>query len=392
MYQRVGSAAYKADLKNTEDLVELLDHPERELKFIHIAGTNGKGSCSHMIASILQEAGYTTGLYTSPHLLDFRERIKVNGQMILEKTVIEFVDRFEANMAELQPSFFEWTFGLALHHFREAACDLVVLETGMGGRLDSTNVVTPILSAITNVSMDHSQFLGDTVEKIAGEKSGIIKHGIPVVLGEMDHRAEEVMLGQAKTKGSPVHFSRDVRSWHPSDLQGKIQEKNIRLVTRAIDILAPQLSISEEALRDGLARVVANTGLRGRLETISEDPFILADIAHNEDAIRILVEEIEDFDRPVHCVLGTVNDKELDKILSLLPLGWTYYFTKADIPRALDVSELAQKADIRGLQGQKYEGVSDAVEAARKAMAANEMLVVTGSAFVVADFLSHLAK
>ncbi len=389
MFQRVGSAAYKADLSNTETLMELLGHPERDLYFIHVAGTNGKGSVSHMLASILQEAGYKTGLYTSPHLLDFRERIRINGKMIPEEAVIQFVEKNKESIGDIDASFFEWTFAMALHHFKQRKVDIVILETGMGGRLDSTNVVDPLLCLITNISKDHAQFLGNTLEAIAGEKAGIIKEGIPVVLGNIQEDLIPVFKSAAEKMHAPLSYTQKGLDLNPSDLKGQFQEENQAQVLSCLKYLS-EFQLSQESVRDGLSRVVENTGLRGRFERLSDIPLVIADIAHNKGSVELLIKEVGRLHRKVHCIWGVVNDKEISDILSILPKDWTYYFTQASIPRALPVDELSSLAEEQSLQGSSHPKVEEAYKAAIMEAQREDLVLISGSAFVVADALNSM--
>lgn len=390
MFHRIGAAAYKADLSNTHALMRMLGQPEQGLKCVHVAGTNGKGSTSHMIASVLQEAGYKTGLYTSPHLKDFRERIKVNGTMIPQDTVVDFVQQHRKTFDDIAPSFFEWTVALAFDHFRNSGTDIAVIETGLGGRLDSTNVVTPEVSVITNIGWDHADLLGGTIEAIAAEKAGIIKQGVPVVVGQADEMIHGTFENAAWKVGAPL------RSVHQSaeqpfalDLAGSYQAVNARTAVAAINVLREQgWRIDDDHLLKGLAGVVKNTGLRGRWETIGHAPPTIADVAHNEDGLRVVREQLarHTFDR-LHIVLGTVGDKDIDRMLAQLPQRATYYFCKADLPRGLDADRLRERATAFGLSGAAYTSVDGAFRAAREAATASDLVLVTGSVFVVAEVL-----
>lgn len=390
MYQRIGAAAYKADLSNTHALMEALGHPERGLRCVHVAGTNGKGSTSSLIASALQEAGYKVGLHTSPHLKDFRERFRINGAMVCEEVVTRFVEERRAAFEPIEPSFFEWGVAFALWWFRERQVDIAVLETGMGGRLDSTNVVTPEVSVITNIGWDHQQFLGDTLEKIAAEKAGIIKPGIPVVIGEAEGEVAEVFKRKALVAPSPITFV-DQRSALrlASALQGEHQVRNARTALAAIDVLCERgWSIPEAAVRSGFEKVLANTGLRGRWEAIGQTPLTIADVAHNVDGIRavnaMLARTPHD---QLRIVLGMVNDKDIDAVLALLPKNASYHFCKADIPRGMDADVLRSKAATLGLSGTSHGSVAEALKEAREAAEENDLVLVTGSVFVVAEAL-----
>lgn len=390
MYQRIGAAAYKADLSNTHALMEALGHPERGLRCVHVAGTNGKGSTSSLIASALQEAGYKVGLHTSPHLKDFRERFRINGGMVLKEAVIEFVEEHRAAFEPIEPSFFEWGVAFALWWFREQQVDIAVLETGMGGRLDSTNVVVPEVSVITNIGWDHKQFLGDTLKKIAAEKAGIIKPGIPVVIGEAEGEVAEVFKREALESSSPITFVDQHSALHvASALQGEHQERNARAALAAIEVLRERgWRIPEAEVVSGFANVVANTGLRGRWEVIGQAPLTIADVAHNVDGIRMVNAVLARTTHArLHIVLGMVNDKDIDAVLKLLPKNAAYHFCKADIPRGMDADVLRSKAEALGLHGTSHASVADALMAAQEAAEEHDLVLVTGSVFVVAEAL-----
>lgn len=388
IFQRVGKAAYKADLSNTHALCALLDNPENSFPAVHIAGTNGKGSVSHMIASVLQEAGYKTGLYTSPHLKDFRERIRINGEMIPEADVIAFVERYREGFEPIKASFFEITVGMAFHHFREEFVDIAVIETGLGGRLDSTNVVNPEVSVITSIGLDHTNLLGDTIAQIASEKAGIIKKGAPAVIGDLPAEAVKVMEAKAEEMQSPLFKTAHLRlPGLTTDLKGAWQLKNLRTALAALQQLHDNgWPFNDFHLVHGLAKIKENTGLRGRWETLRKSPLVIADIGHNEEAINAITAEFDliDYNR-LHIVLGTVNDKEVDRMLSILPNDATYYFCAANIPRSLDAKTLQEKAAALGKDGLVYGSVTDAVEAAKEAADANDVVFIGGSAFVVAE-------
>lgn len=416
MFHRIGAAAYKANLDNTLAISSLLGQPEQNFPSIHIAGTNGKGSTSHMLASILQEAGYKTGLFTSPHLKDFRERIRINGKMISQQSVIRFVEAWQNPFSEIQPSFFEWTFALATDHFSREKIDIAVMETGMGGRLDSTNIVKPVLTIITNIGYDHMQFLGDTLAKIASEKAGIIKQGIPLVVGETQDETKEVFITAAKNLQADITFAdhcftviehqplipgkkrielsilengqmHAIRLSCP--LTGRYQLKNLLTVMQAVTRLRQSgFMIPSEAVTRGISRVIKNTGLKGRWQVISKQPVTIADISHNKDGIRETMSHFgqQQFNK-LHVVLGVVNDKDVDAMLALLPAEARYYFCKANIPRGLDASVLAEKAKTRLLNGEVYPDVGSALKAAQLAAGIGEIVIVTGSAFVVAEIV-----
>jgi dihydrofolate synthase/folylpolyglutamate synthase len=416
MFHRIGAAAYKADLSNTIALCKILGNPEKEFKSIHIAGTNGKGSTSHFLASVMQESGYKTGLFTSPHLKDFRERIRINGKMISKRDVTAFVEQHLADFERIEPSFFEWTFALAAWYFAKENVDIAVLETGMGGRLDSTNVIKPVVTVITNIGLDHTQFLGNTLEEIAGEKAGIIKQGIPIVIGETHPETSSVFTEFAKrlqstitfadqhillnqtyfTKHRPPLLAAEFYSSITGDthklvspLSGKYQLKNLATVIGTIEKLIERgLTIQEEYINSGIRKVVKNTGLMGRWQTISKNPLTIADIGHNPDGINEVLEQIAlTPHKNLHFVIGVVNDKDVKTMLSKLPKNATYYFCKADIPRGLDAGELAKLAENFSLKGKVYASVKEALKAATNSAASNDLIMVGGSAFVVAEIL-----
>ena len=387
MYQMQGASAYKKDLTNTLLLSAHLGNPEKGLQCIHVAGTNGKGSVSSMLASILQEAGLRVGLYTSPHLKDFRERIKINGQDIPEDFVTRFIEAnktfFEAN----QLSFFEMTVGLSFDYFRQEQVDLAVIETGMGGRLDSTNIITPLVSVITNIGMDHTQFLGNTLQEIAGEKAGIIKPGVPVVVGEYTPETRPVFEAKAKACGSPVYFASDeVKGVYPSGLHDDYQHSNIKTVLKTVEVINERLFISDAAIRKGLLNVVKNTGLKGRWQQLRDNPVAIADTAHNSHGLKIVMAQLQKLHyHTLHIVLGVVNDKDLDSILPLFPKDARYYFCKPDVPRGLSALALKEAAAGYGLEGNAYPSVTAAYESALDEAAPEDLVYVGGSTFVVAE-------
>ncbi len=411
MYQRIGGAAYKADLSNTLRLCELLNHPEEKFRSVHIAGTNGKGSTSHLLASILQEAGLKTGLYTSPHYTDFRERIKINGQMIPETLVTNFIEKFRQDFEAIGLSFFEMTVGLAFDWFAQEAVDIAIIETGLGGRLDSTNVLTPLVSVITNIGMDHMRFLGDTLSAIAREKAGIIKPGIPVVIGESQDEVMEEFLEKATRQQAPISFAdqnRKIEALAPSDgynpiriltndqeflnisqfpLFGSFQRRNLATALETISKLKNDIpEISNESIQRGVSNVIVNTGLKGRWQILQKNPLVIADSGHNREGIRQVVENINQTPHnKLHMVFGMVNDKDISTILKMLPASAEYYFCKADIPRGLDASELSAQAADFGLMGKPYESVNAAYEAAKNNSTANDLIFIGGSTFVVAE-------
>lgn len=390
MYQRVGSAAYKADLSNTLLLTDYLAHPEHHFKTIHVAGTNGKGSTSHMLASVLQEAGYKVGLYTSPHLKDFRERIKINGEVIPKRMVSTFVTKHKLFFEKNELSFFEMTVGLAFDYFRKEQVDIAVIEVGMGGRLDSTNIISPEVSVITNIGMDHTQFLGSTLAEIASEKAGIIKVGVPVVIGESVPETKAVFLKIAKEKRAAIIFAEMMdHGVYTSDLLGNYQQKNRRTVLTTLRLLKNSgWQLSEKAIKEGLKKVVKNTGLLGRWQQLQEHPKVICDTAHNKEGLSVVFEQIaqESF-KDLHIVLGAVNDKDLELLLPLFPKSALYYFCKPNVPRGLDANALALKAADHQLYGEVFVSVKKAYKAALKIAGKDDFIYVGGSTFVVAEVL-----
>ncbi|MGB0882624.1 MAG: bifunctional folylpolyglutamate synthase/dihydrofolate synthase [Vicingaceae bacterium] len=388
MYQRVGKAAYKVDLANTHQLCELLNHPENKFKSVHVAGTNGKGSTSHMLASVLQEAGYKVGLYTSPHLKDFRERVKINGEMISEEKVISFVQQYQSDFEKIQLSFFEWTVGLAFDYFASEKVDIAIIETGLGGRLDSTNVVTPEASVITNIGIDHTQFLGNTLEKIAAEKAGIIKPNIPVIIGETQTETELVFKNKASECKSEIIFAdKAIKETLKTDLKGIYQQKNVKTCLTTLNCLNQKgWDISVDNIKTGLLNVVNNTGLLGRWQILNNTPLTICDTGHNEEGITEIVNQIKNIKHnELHIVFGAVNDKSIDKVMKLLPKNAVYYFCQAKIPRALVVDELINIAEQHGLKGMKYLSVSEAYTKAQENADNDDLIFIGGSTFVVAE-------
>ena len=388
MFHRIGKAAYKADLSNTHTLMALTGHPERGLRSVHVAGTNGKGSTSHLIASVLQEAGYKVGLHTSPHLKDFRERFRIDGEMIPQVEVVRFVEQYRNTFEPVQTSFFEWGVALAFWWFREQQVDIAVIEAGLGGRLDSTNVVTPELSVITNIGWDHMDLLGTSLEAIAREKVGIIKPGIPVVVGETVEAVANVFHTTAARNGSPITFAdKGPMAPCPSGLHGEHQQRNARTAYVALCRLRERgWVVPDAAIQRGFKHVVRNTGLLGRWQVLADTPLTVADVAHNEDGMRTVVRmlECQAFDR-LHIILGMVNDKDIGRVLALLPPTARYYFCKADIPRGLDAAGLAKSAATYGLKGDHHPSVKEALQAALREAGLNDLVLVTGSVFVVAE-------
>ncbi|MDP4188954.1 MAG: folylpolyglutamate synthase/dihydrofolate synthase family protein [Bacteroidota bacterium] len=412
MFTRVGKPAYKNDLTDSLKLDEHFGHPHQKFKTIHVAGTNGKGSVSHLIASILQSAGYKVGLYTSPHLKDFRERIKINGEMIPQQEVISFVEGNKAYFEEIKPSFFEMTVALAFKYFASQNVDVAVIEVGLGGRLDSTNIITPVLSVITNIGLDHTDILGGTLEKIAAEKAGIIKKKVPVVIGETNQRTYRVFTDKAKEEEAPVYFADEeyevdysfitmdhLQSFDiavdgnvvyenlQTDLLGLYQRKNILTVIKAVDILKQlNFHISDRDLYEGVAEVSAKTGLQGRWQVIHRNPLTICDTGHNEDGIRFVSEQFNSIPfKKLHIVFGVVKDKKIDEMLKLMPKNATYYFTRAGIPRALDENILLERGKLYGLRGEAYHSVKEAFEAARMAAEPADMIFIGGSTYIVAE-------
>lgn len=391
MYQHQGFSAYKKDLTNTLLLSNYLGNPEKKLKCIHVAGTNGKGSTSHMLASIFQEAGYKTGLYTSPHLKDYRERVKINGKEIPEDFVCEFIAKHQSFFEENSLSFFEMTVGLAFDYFEKEKVDIAIIEVGMGGRLDSTNIITPLLSVITNIGLDHTQFLGTTLQEIACEKAGIIKTNIPVVIGEYVNETKPVFIAKAKETNSEIYFaSETIKKEYASALLGDYQIHNKKTVIQSIKIIQMKYdyTISETNIIDGLLNVVKNTGLQGRWQQLKDNPKVICDTAHNRHGLEIVLNQIEKENfKQLYVVLGVVNDKDLDEILPLFPKKAKYFFCKPNIPRGLDAAILKQKAEKNGLEGQIYNSVSTAYKKALEEATDQDFIYIGGSTFVVGEIL-----
>ncbi|MCW4468320.1 bifunctional folylpolyglutamate synthase/dihydrofolate synthase [Flavobacterium sp. MFBS3-15] len=389
MYQMQGASAYKKDLTNTLLLAKHLGNPEKKLSAIHVAGTNGKGSTSSMLASILQEAGYKTGLYTSPHLKDFRERIKINGEDIPEAFVTDFIKKNKPFFEEQELSFFEMTVGLAFDYFVSEQVDIAIIEVGMGGRLDSTNIISPIVSVITNIGMDHMQFLGTTMPEIAAEKAGIIKPGIPVVIGEYTTDTKPVFINKAKECHSSIYFASDeVAEDYPSDLIGDYQVQNKKTVFKTISVIEELFPICKEDIEKGLLSVVQNTGLKGRWQKVNLIPTAIADTAHNSHGLKIVIAQLQKqkYDT-LRIVLGVVNDKDLGDILPLFPQNAVYYFCKPNVPRGLDEKLLQETASHHGLNGNLYISVAAAYEEALAEASENDFIYIGGSTFVVAEIL-----
>ena len=419
MFSRIGAAAIKNDLVNTISICKYLGNPEKKFKTIHVAGTNGKGSTSHMLASIFQEAGYTTGLYTSPHLYDFRERIKVNGEMCSKEFVTSFTNRMKVLIDEIEPSFFELTVGMAFEYFAEQKCDIAIIETGLGGRLDSTNVISPELSIITNIGWDHMALLGNTLPEIAAEKAGIIKKETPVVISEMIPETKTVFDEKAKALEAPIYYAEDFfqlqsfqNNWQTAlfefnqplihlldaplftkhftiecDLPGKYQYKNLKGVLVAVQLLSQMgWKLKASKVLTALNKVKKNTGLMGRWECIQENPRVILDVAHNEHGIKALLEQLDTLAyQQLHIITGMVKDKDINAVLNLLPKNANYYYTQSHLPRALPSNELAAIASAIGLKGLEFENVNIALDTAKKNANPNDLIIVIGSIFLVAE-------
>ena len=411
LFQHVGKDAYKEGLDNTHLLDEHFGHPHRKFKTIHVAGTNGKGSCSHTLAAILQSAGYKVGLYTSPHLVDFRERIRINGEPVSKEYIIDFVENHRSFFEPLHPSFFELATAMAFNHFAEQQVDVAVVEVGLGGRLDCTNIIRPDLCVITNISFDHVQFLGDTLSKIASEKAGIIKPGIPVVIGETTPETKLVFTHKAAQENAPIHFAEEEqflisastdeqgkRIYQTKDytnlkgeLGGLCQQKNTNTLLSAIRALQEAgYNIKESHVREGFAHVCSLTGLMGRWQKLQENPKMICDTGHNKAGIQYIVEQLSHQTyRQLHIVIGMVNDKDISGVLALLPKDAVYYFTKATVSRALSETEVQRLAGEAGLKGTAYPSVREAVQAAQASASPEDFIFVGGSTFIVADLLSE---
>lgn len=428
MFTRDGPSAFKKDLTNTLELCKRLGDPQQQFKSVHVGGTNGKGSTSHILAAVLQTAGYKTGLYTSPHLRDFRERIRINGQMITEQHVIDFVGLHRSDFEDIKPSFFEMTVGMAFDAFAREKVDIAIIEVGLGGRLDSTNIITPLISVITNIGWDHTNMLGNTLQLIAGEKAGIIKPGIPVIVGEYQSEVADVFINKAKSENAPISFASqewdivdsegesrtsEVRSRNSEeihqyldfkisrkdsglrtldlrlDLPGTYQLKNVKAVLSVVEGLRKQgFIITDDHIRTALSQVKKLTGLHGRWEILSHDPLTICDTGHNPEGISEVLKNIENipYDH-LHFVMGVVNDKDISKILAMLPKSATYYFCRPDIPRGLDAESLKLEAKSFGLYGDAYPSVKAALGAAQNNAGKNDLVFVGGSTFVVAEIV-----
>jgi dihydrofolate synthase/folylpolyglutamate synthase len=414
VYQRVGSAAYKANLDNTYALDNYFGHPHREFISVHIAGTNGKGSVSHMIASILAEAGYITGLYTSPHLREFTERIKVNGRPVERDYVVDFVKHNRDMIERLKPSFFEMTVAMAFDYFARRKVEVAVIETGMGGRLDSTNIITPLLAIITNIGLDHTQFLGPDLPTIAVEKAGIIKEGIPVVIGESQMETSPVFIDAAKRKNAAISFAdkryraklgmpdyrkgivmagifRDNKPVFENiefPLPGRYQERNLQTVMQSVEIMEPLLTISGDHIRNGLKNVIRNTSLEGRWQLVQDNPLVICDTAHNSEGLRIVLEQLGELEyKTRRFVIGFVDDKDVKSVLELFPRDSVYYLTRSSVPRSMDENKLGAMATLSGLKGKIFSSVKEAYGAALTDSDPGDLVFVGGSTFIVADLL-----
>ena len=388
MYQRIGKTAFKKDLSNTLALASHLQNPEKKFKSIHVAGTNGKGSVSHMLASTLQEAGYKVGLYTSPHLKDFRERIKINGTMISEEEVVSFVHLNKSFLEKQKLSFFEMTVGLAFDYFSKQQVDIAIIEVGMGGRLDSTNILIPEVSVITNIGFDHTAFLGNTYTEIATEKAGIIKPSVPVVIGETVSETRRVFKAIASSKKAPILFAEELTlSDYESDLKGVYQQKNKRTAIATLGVLqSKNWNISEAIIQQGFLNVIKNTGLQGRYQILREEPKVICDTAHNKEGLQLVLQQIQSEKyAKLHIVLGVVNDKDLQTVLPLFPKKAAYYFCKPDVPRGLNASILAAEAEKFELTGAVYNSVLDSYMAALQNASRQDLIYIGGSTFTVAE-------
>ena len=393
LFQNIGAGAYKEGLGNTEALDTHFGHPHRKYMTIHVAGTNGKGSVSHTLAAILQSAGYRVGLYTSPHLVDFRERIRVNGEMISKERVVKFVEEERSFFEPLYPSFFELATALAFKYFEEAAVDIAVIETGLGGRLDCTNIVSPILSIITNISFDHIQFLGNTLPAIAKEKAGIIKPGTPVVIGETggNRDVKTVFLEKSLEMQSPIYFADELNHPHrKTQLKGYCQEKNTQTILTALDILKEKLNISQESIDKGFLNVCELTGLMGRWQILNISPLTICDTGHNVGGWEYLARQLESTPGTLHIVIGMVGDKDVNKVVSMLPKRGKYYFTQASVARAMPVEQFTEIARKNGLEGVSFSNVNEAYNAAMKDASTNDTIFIGGSTFIVADLLENI--
>ena len=391
VFEKTGASAYKEGLSNTHALDEHFGHPHRQFKTIHVAGTNGKGSCSHTLAAILQSAGYKVGLYTSPHLVDFRERIRINGQCISKEYVVDFVEQERSFFEPLHPSFFELTTAMAFKYFAEQAVDIAVIEVGLGGRLDCTNIITPVLSIITNISFDHTQFLGNTLAKIAGEKAGIIKKNVPVVIGETTPETLPVFQKKAAAKSAPLHLAEAFEVAHDYDfeLKGLYQQKNKQTILCAVNCLKDVFTIPEEAIKKGMAHVCELTGLTGRWQTLQTRPLVICDTGHNVGGWQYLAEQIKAQKcKTLRIVFGMVDDKDINTVMQLLPKQAVYYFTQASSHRAIPVHKVQEIAKAHQLEGMTFSNVKDAYQQALSDAHPEDFIFVGGSSYLVADLLT----
>lgn len=392
MYQRQGKAAYKPGIGNISELCNLLNKPQEKFKSIHIAGTNGKGSTAHMLSSILQTKGLKVGLYTSPHLVDFRERVKINGEIIDKQYVIDFVSKNKVNFEAINTSFFEWTVALAFDYFAQKEVDIAIIETGLGGRLDSTNIINPLLSIITNIGFDHVQFLGNTLDKIAFEKAGIIKPNTPVVIGEFNPITKPVFDQKSREENAPIYLAYKQNTTYESDLLGHYQKTNINTVVCAIQVLNEvqnQIQISKENIKDGLLNVKSNTGLKGRFDLINKKPLTYCDCAHNEDGLKLIFKQIKSIKhKKLHLVYGTVNDKDVKGITTIIPKEAKLYLCAANIPRSMPVNEL--KLYFKNRVYETFNGVKEAYKAAIECAQEEDLILIIGSTFIVSDLYLYL--
>jgi dihydrofolate synthase/folylpolyglutamate synthase len=416
-YHRIGKAAYKSDLNNSIAIDNYLGHPHSGYNTIHVAGTNGKGSVSHMIASVLMEAGFKTGLYTSPHLLDYRERIKVNGQMIPKKSVTQFVKRISSLIDKIKPSFFEMSVAMAFEYFAETEVDFAVIEAGLGGRLDSTNIICPVLSVITNIGHDHMDLLGTSLKEIAGEKAGIIKPSIPIIIGESMEGIDDIFIQRARETDSEIFFADQsylcqidnleiavgkagynvlekasgITFSGMTDLTGDYQAKNIQTVFVAIKILRATLNISNDAIVEGIGNVKKSTGLNGRWQILRKNPLVICDTGHNKEGLEYIIRQINRIPKNnLHIIIGFVNDKDRNSLFPIFPESATYYYTKASVPRALDENVLMSEAIRWNLKGRSYPDVKSAIKSALAGASDKDLVFIGGSTFVVADALKYL--
>ena len=387
MYQNQGKTAFKKDLTNILALSKKLGFPEKKFKSIHVGGTNGKGSTSHMLASILQESGYKVGLYTSPHLKNFTERIRINGKEISKKKVTSFINNHKEFLEKQQLSFFEMTVGLAFDYFANEKVDIAIIEVGLGGRLDSTNIITPEVSVITNIGLDHTQFLGETLPEIAFEKAGIIKKDIPVIIGEEQALVKNVFIAKAEQENSPIYFASDSKENYKTDLLGDYQKNNSKTAIATIKRLKG-FSVSEENIKTGLLSVLKNTSLKGRWQILQENPKLICDTAHNKEGLSIVLKQLErESFKKLHFVLGVVSDKKLEEVLPLFPKEAIYYFCKPNIPRGMSEGVLEEKAKFFNLKGKKYSSVKKALDNALLNANQQDTIYVGGSTFVVAEII-----